>query len=63
MPTEVFEEWLRLPVGFMEQLIEYRAYAQIAGSLKFVEESPLVELAKVIDAEWAKSEFEALNAG
>jgi len=26
-PSDVLEEWARLPVGFLETLIEYRAYA------------------------------------
>lgn len=28
LPSVIWDEWLRLPAGFMEQIVEYRDYAR-----------------------------------
>ena len=50
---------MRLPVGFMEQIIEYRAY--IGAARPFLPESPLVDLAKQIAHELAQEEVDEIN--
>ena len=59
MPSEAWREWQRLPAGFMEQVIEYRAY----GSAKAVADANpkaaggLVDLVRVIEFELVQEEI------
>lgn len=54
LPTEVWREMQRLPVGFLEQAIEYRAYARAHGDNqadpKGSESTPMRRLALEIEA-------------
>jgi hypothetical protein len=56
LPSAIWAEVLRLPAGFLEQLIEYRAYA--AAKQVYAQnpkaEGGLVDLVKVIEFELAQ---------
>ena len=69
LPTEMVTEWRRLPAGFLEQLLEYRHYAEAkrmldAADTREAQERlpahPLIELARVIEFEIAQ---EAMHRG
>lgn len=63
LPSVIWREMQRLPVGFLEQVIEYRAYARAkaanAADPKGFDTSPMRRLAMEIEASLAA---EALGA-
>ena len=68
MPSEVWREWLRLPAGFLEQIIEYRAYerakhlsdgADTPDARKGLPKSTMLDLVTVIEFEIAGEQRKA----
>lgn len=60
--SDVLDELERLPVGFMERVIEYRAYANTKVRYEASQkeyEPPLLTLVKVIEAELVQEEIDA----
>lgn len=64
-PSEAFREWLRSPVGFLEDVIETRAYRQAkamtdaadtAEAVKRLPQTPLFKLVQEIDRDLAEEE-------
>ena len=57
LPSEIIAEQRRLPIGFLEQVIEYRAYAHAhaanAADPKGSGSTPMRQLALAIEAELA----------
>lgn len=62
MPSVIWAEQQRLPAGFLEQVIEYRAYAAAYAANEIDasgwQASPLRTLAKEIEHELAEEEIE-----
>ena len=65
LPSAAFREWLRAPAGFLEEVIEIRAYAEAkriydaAENKQQIPKGPIFDMVKRIDLELAK---EALDA-
>lgn len=69
LPSEAFREWLQAPVGFLEEIIESRAYARAkdlydhARSAKDLPQSPLIDLVKEIEFALVQAEFNERTHG
>ena len=64
LPTVIWAEQQRLPVGFLEQIIEYRRYAeayaanQVDGSSDGWRSTPMRTLAKELEHALAEEELD-----
>lgn len=62
-PEEAYQAWLRLPAGFMEEIIEGRRYAEAKWTLDHAKSkaelpnSPMMRLAKQITLDLAREEL------
>jgi len=66
LPSEAWAEWLRLPAGFLEQIVEYRRYADMKFAVDRattpterarIRATPMGELAERIYLELAGEEI------
>lgn len=62
MPSVVLREWARLPVGMLEQILEYRRYAETKreydrDSTTRADESALRQLVRILEFEIAHEEI------
>ena len=63
LPSQAYREWRRCPAGFLEQIVEFRAYARAKGrydaastaeAQKALFGDDLVQLVKTLDFELAQ---------
>lgn len=61
LPDAAWRCWLKMPAGFMERVIEYRAYAGTKAQYDHASnpkaESPMLSLVKEIDFEIAQEDI------
>ena len=68
LPSAAYREWLACPVGFLEEVIDARAYAktkaQVDASTKRSEQphGPLADLVRQIEFGLAQQEIDARTA-
>lgn len=71
-PSQAYQEWLRLPVGLLEEVLEARAYEQAKSmtdaadtseARKRLPQTPLFEMVKDIEFALADEEMQARSNG
>jgi len=72
-PSQAWREWVEAPVGFLEELIEARAYAQAKAtydrlsdydeqSRRRVMSQPIMQLVRDVDLDLARAAMDAKKA-